>query len=59
MTDQAPDTTDPLYGMVRMTEHGPRDVIVPWSQMTDEERRQAWAEHERAYGTRDDRKDSK
>lgn len=41
---------DPMFGLVRMTEHGAHDVIVKWSEMTDEERAQAWSEYEKAYG---------
>lgn len=39
-----------MFGLVRMTEHGPKDVIVKWSQMTDAERAEAWREHEKAFG---------
>jgi len=51
------DDFDPVYGVVRMTEHGAKDVMVPWSKMTEAEREQAWAFHRQLYG--DESKDSK
>lgn len=50
------DSYDPMFGLVRITEHGPKDVIVRWSQMSEEERAAAWREHEKAFGTREERK---
>jgi len=38
---------DPLYGVTRGAEG---DVIVRWSEMTDEEREKAWRDYERAFG---------
>jgi hypothetical protein len=44
------ESDDPMFGLVRVDADGrPRDVIVSWSQMTEEERAAAWREYERAY----------
>ena len=41
---------DPLYGVTRIDEHGARDVIVRWSEMTPAEQAAAWRDYEKAFG---------
>ena len=47
---------DPLFGVTRGAQG---DVIVRWSQMTPAEQERAWRDYERAFGTHEERKNSK
>ncbi|MHC2844826.1 hypothetical protein [Bradyrhizobium diazoefficiens] len=41
-----PEIYDPLYAVTRCRED---DVIVRWSELTDEEREKAWRDYEKAF----------